>query len=67
MRFTPMYIFLKILIFAFSQKLRKILRKCLFLCETTFKNENLLKELSLSVAQKLGDIYPELHKNINQV
>lgn len=51
-----------------NQKLRRILRKCLHLSETVFKNEyKLLNDLSYGVAENLGEFFPEIHKNMKQI
>lgn len=50
-----------------SHKLRRILRKAIDVSEETFKSSKLLSELTNHVALSLGDIYPELHKNLNKV
>ena len=53
--------------FFFSQKLRRILRKALDVCENKFAKSDLLHELSFHVAEILGEFYPELHRNLKQV
>lgn len=44
------------------------MRKCFILSETVFgKERGLIKELSNYVVENLGDVYPELERNIRQV
>ncbi|XP_066152108.1 alanine--tRNA ligase, mitochondrial isoform X1 [Euwallacea fornicatus] len=51
-----------------NQKLRRILRKCFILCENVFgKERGLVKELTNYVVENLGDVYPEMEKNISQI
>ncbi|XP_050315762.1 alanine--tRNA ligase, mitochondrial isoform X2 [Anthonomus grandis grandis] len=51
-----------------NQKLRRIIRKCLVLSQTVFGNERgLIKELTNYVVENLGDVYPEMERNISLV
>ncbi|CAH0551677.1 unnamed protein product [Brassicogethes aeneus] len=51
-----------------NQKLRRVLRKSFLLSENVFLRERgLLKELCKDILENLGDAYPEMHKNENQV
>ncbi|XP_076243209.1 alanine--tRNA ligase, mitochondrial isoform X2 [Calliopsis andreniformis] len=50
-----------------SNKLRKIIRKVIDVGERVFRKEGLLTELSYTVADNLGDVYPELQKNLKKV
>lgn len=47
-----------------SQKLRRILRKCLIISENHFGHENLLNETLPVIANILGDTFPELHQKL---
>lgn len=51
----------------YSHKLRRILRKALDVSENIFKTKKLLSELTNYVALSLGDIYPEINKNLSKV
>lgn len=50
-----------------NHKLRKVLRKALDVGEKVFRQSGLLNELCFRVADSLGDVYPELQKNLKQV
>lgn len=48
--------------------MRKILRRTLNICETVFKNENLIQTAILpEVVKSLGPVYPELSKNFKNI
>ncbi|XP_047349283.1 alanine--tRNA ligase, mitochondrial isoform X1 [Vespa velutina] len=49
-----------------NQKLRRILRKGIDVSENIFKKKDLLFELTYTVADILGDAYPELQNNLKQ-
>ena len=53
--------------FHFSQKVRRILRKCISISEKEFNNNNLLPETIPIVAEILGDTYPELQEKLPSV
>nr|XP_033324410.1 alanine--tRNA ligase, mitochondrial [Megalopta genalis] len=50
-----------------NPKLRKIIRKVIDTSEKIFKTENILPELSYTVADTLGDVYPELQTSLKKV
>ncbi|XP_016840617.1 alanine--tRNA ligase, mitochondrial [Nasonia vitripennis] len=50
-----------------NQKLRRILRKAIDISEESFKTSQLLSELTNHVAFSLGDVYPEIYKNLNKI
>ncbi|XP_060519599.1 alanine--tRNA ligase, mitochondrial isoform X2 [Cylas formicarius] len=51
-----------------NHKLRRILRKCFYLSETVFKKDKgLTKELSNYVVENLGQVYPEIERNVDQI
>ncbi|XP_031846952.1 alanine--tRNA ligase, mitochondrial isoform X3 [Nomia melanderi] len=50
-----------------NKKLRKIIRKAIDIGEKVFKKEKILSELSYTVAENLGDVYPELQTNLKKV
>ncbi|XP_012275682.1 alanine--tRNA ligase, mitochondrial isoform X2 [Orussus abietinus] len=50
-----------------NYKLRKVLRKALDVSENVFKQDGLLLELTFHIAEILGDVYPEIRKNLTMV
>ncbi|XP_046617355.1 alanine--tRNA ligase, mitochondrial isoform X1 [Neodiprion virginianus] len=50
-----------------NHKLRKVLRKAVDVGEKVFQQSGLLHELSFRVADNLGNVYPEIQKNLKQV
>ncbi|XP_008557857.1 alanine--tRNA ligase, mitochondrial [Microplitis demolitor] len=50
-----------------NHKLRRVLRRALTIAIEIFKADNLLSELNYHVAESLGDVYPEIIKNLNQI
>lgn len=50
-----------------NYKLRRVLRKATSVGIEIFHCDSLLHELSYHVAENLGDVYPEIKKNITQV
>lgn len=51
----------------FSYKLRRVLRKAMTVGERVFRRSGILQELTYHVAETLGDVYPEIRKNLKQV
>lgn len=49
------------------RKLRRILRTAIEIEEKIFRKPGIITELTGCVADNLGVIYPELHKNLKQV
>ncbi|XP_031619988.1 alanine--tRNA ligase, mitochondrial isoform X2 [Contarinia nasturtii] len=51
-----------------NYRLRKILRRTMNICETVFKNENLIQTAILpEIVKTLGPVYPELTKNLKNI
>lgn len=50
-----------------NHKLRRIIRKAIDLGESVFQTNGILSELTYTVADNLGDVYPELQNNLKQV
>ncbi|XP_043276109.1 alanine--tRNA ligase, mitochondrial isoform X2 [Venturia canescens] len=51
----------------YNPKLRKVLRKAITVGEDIFHRSDILCELTHHVAENLGDVYPEISKNLPQI